>query len=92
VIYDFQVKRLRDVLDVVVGGIRDGVNPANPGATKLFPRDTWEACSYCPFDRVCPSTRLEQWMGIREDPVVRPYAEIADPQDVQPPADEEAPA
>jgi len=92
IVDDVQVKRLRDVLDVIVGGIRGGINPANPGATKLFPRDTWEACSYCPYDRVCPSTRLEQWRGMRDDPTVRPYAEIADPQDAQTTTDEEAPA
>ena len=92
VVDDVQVKRLRDVLDVVVGGIRDGINPANPGEAKPFPRETWAACSYCPYDRVCPSTRLEQWRGMREDPAVRPYADIADPQDVQPTTDEEAPA
>jgi ATP-dependent helicase/nuclease subunit B len=92
VVDDVQVKRLRDVLDVVVGGIRGGINPANPGATKLFPRDTWESCSYCPYDRVCPSTRLEQWRGMRDDPAVRPYAEVADPQDAQTTTDEEAPA
>jgi len=92
VVDDVQVKRLRDVLDVVVGGIRDGVNPANPGMPQAFPRETWESCSYCPFDRVCPSTRLEQWRGMRDDPAVRPYAEIADPEDVQPTAgDETAP-
>jgi len=92
VVDDVQVKRLRDVLDVVVGGIRGGINPANPGATKLFPRDTWEACTYCPYDRACPSTRLEQWRGMRDDPAVRPYAEIADPQDAHTTTDEEAPA
>ncbi|MEP7016751.1 MAG: PD-(D/E)XK nuclease family protein [Actinomycetota bacterium] len=92
VVDDVQVKRLREVLDVVVGGIRGGINPANPGATKLFPRDTWDACSYCPYDRVCPSTRLEQWRGIRDHPAVRPYADITDPQDAQSTMDEEAPA
>jgi hypothetical protein len=29
---------------------------------------------------------------VREDPAVRPYAEIVDPQDVRPTTDEEAPA
>jgi len=29
---------------------------------------------------------------MRDDPAVRPYADIADPQDVQPSTDEEAPA
>jgi hypothetical protein len=92
IVDDTQATRLRTVLDVVVGGIRDGINPANPGAEKPFPRETWEACFYCPYDRVCASSRLEQWRGMREDPAVRPYADIADPQDVQPFTDEGATA
>jgi len=91
IVDDDQAQRLRTVLDVVVGGIRDGVYPANPGEEKSYPRDTWESCCYCPFDRVCSSTRLEQWRRVREDPAVRPYAAVADPQD-QPPTDEEVPA
>lgn len=87
-----QATRLENVLDVVVGGIRDGVFPANPGAEKSFPRDTWEACTFCPYDRVCPSTRLEQWRGVRANPAVRPYADIADPQGNQPATEEQAPA
>jgi ATP-dependent helicase/nuclease subunit B len=92
VVDDVQTGRLHTVLDVVVGGIRDGIYPANPGEEKPYPRDTWESCCYCPYDRVCPTTRLEQWRGVREDPAVRPYAEIVDPQDVRPTTDEEAPA
>jgi ATP-dependent helicase/nuclease subunit B len=92
VVDDAQEAQLRKVLDAVVGGIRDGVYPANPGAETTYPRDTWASCTYCPFDRVCPSTRLEQWRGMRADPAVHPYANIADPQDVEPTTDEEAPA
>lgn len=92
VVDDAQVLRLRSVLDVVVGGIRDGIYPANPGAAQSFPRETWEACSYCAYERACPSTRLEQWRDIRKDRAVSPYADIADPQDVQPSTGEEAPA
>lgn len=92
VVDDDQTTRLRTVLDVVVRGIRDGVNPANPGAEQSFPRETWDACFYCHFDRVCPSTRLEQWRAVRDDPAVRPYSDIADPQDAQPTTDEEVPA
>jgi len=87
-----QEAHLRKILDAVVGGIRDGVYPANPGAETNYPRDTWASCTYCPFDRVCPSTRLEQWRAMREDPAVRPYADIADPPDVELATDEEAPA
>ena len=92
VVDDVQAGRLHAVLDVVVGGIRDGVYPANPGEERAHPRDTWESCCYCPYDRVCPSTRLEQWRGVRADPAVSPYADIADPQDAAPTTDEEAPA
>jgi len=92
IVDDAQAARLRTALDVVVGGIRAGINPANPGVAQLFPRESWAACSFCPYDRVCPSTRLEQWRGLRDDPAVRPYADIADPEDVQPSTDEEAPA
>lgn len=92
VIDDAQVTRLKAVLDVFVGGIRDGVYPANPGEAASFPRETWSSCAYCPYDRVCPSTRLEQWSGMREDPAVQPYAGIADPQDAETTTDEQAPA
>ena len=89
VVDDVQAGRLHAVLDVVVGGIRDGIYPANPGEEKHHPRETWSSCAYCPYDRVCPSTRLEQWSGMREDPAVQPYAGIADPQDAEPTTDEE---
>ena len=76
-----QELRLTNVLDVVVGGIRDGVYPANPGKEKWQRnRPTWENCSYCPFDLVCPTTRVEQWTAQRQDSAVRPYADLIHPQ------------
>jgi len=92
VIDDAQVTRLEAVLDVFVGGIRDGIYPVNPGEADSYPRETWASCTYCPYDRVCPSTRLEQWRGMREDPAVQPYAGIADPQDAEPTTDAEVSA
>jgi ATP-dependent helicase/nuclease subunit B len=75
-----QAQRLRDVLDVVVGGIRHGVFPANPGDEEWRTgRLGWSACTYCPFDRVCPSTRAEQWVSVAEDPAVAGYAQLAAP-------------
>lgn len=75
-----QAQRLRDVLDVVVGGIRNGVYPANPGVEEWRTgRLGWSACTYCPFDRVCPSTRSEQWLLVAQDPAVVEYAELAAP-------------
>lgn len=75
-----QELRLENVLDVVVGGIRGGVYPANPGKEKWQSnRQTWDNCAYCPFDLVCPTTRVEQWNAQRQDSAVRPYSELVDP-------------
>jgi hypothetical protein len=46
---------------------------------------------FCPYDRVCPSTRAEQWLGVREHSAVRPYADITDPKNGQHTKDEEVP-
>ncbi len=75
-----QEQRLKSVLDVVVGGIRGGIYPANPGNDSWFNnRQTWENCSYCPFDLVCPTTRVEQWNELRKAKPVSPYAELVSP-------------
>lgn len=77
---DAQQRRLETVLDTVVGGIRGGVFPANPGEeTWRSGAQTWESCRFCAFDRVCPTTRGEQWAGHRSDADVRPYAELVEP-------------
>jgi len=76
-----QESRLTTVLDVVVGGIREGVYPANPGKEKWQSnRQTWENCVYCPFDLVCPTTRVEQWSAQRQDSAALAYADLIDPQ------------
>ena len=77
--------RLLEVVDVTVGGIRSGVYPARPGDEDW--RGGWENCTYCPYDRVCPTTRAEQWEAVRLTPTVQPYADVADPPPV---ADESA--
>ena len=69
-------RRLLDVLDVSVHGIRSGVYPAHPGEEGYF---GWENCGFCPFHRVCPTNRGEQWETLRMAPPVRPYAGVADP-------------
>lgn len=72
--------RLLEVVDVSVGGVRFGVYPARPGDEDW--RGGWENCTFCPYDRVCPTTRAEQWESVRRTPHVQPYAEVADPPPV----------
>ncbi|ABS05866.1 PD-(D/E)XK nuclease family protein [Kineococcus radiotolerans] len=79
-----QERRFLDVLDVTVGGIRAGTYPANPGAETY---GGWQSCRYCDYDRVCPTTRGEQWEQVRTDEAVRAYARLADPGPPEPPED-----
>ena len=72
-------RRLLDVLDVTVDGIRSGVFPAHPGDEGYF---GWESCGFCPYHRVCPAARGEQWDQVRTAPAVQPYAALADPAPV----------
>ena len=82
-----QERRLLEVLDVTVGGIRDGVYPAHPGPESWRSnRQGWENCTYCPFDRVCPTGRAESWTRLRTAAPVRPYATLVDPEPATDPA------
>ncbi len=80
-----QERRLTEVLDIVVAGVREGVYPANPGKETWQTRHaTWDNCRFCPFDLVCPTTRVEQWEQSSQDPLVRPYADLVDPAEAGP--------
>lgn len=84
-------RRLLDVIDVSVTSARSGVFPAHPG-DDAWPSG-WESCRFCAFDRVCPTTRAEQWEAVRGTPPVQPYAAVADPLPVieDQPTEEAAP-
>lgn len=71
-------RRLLEVVDVMVSGIRGGVYPAHPGDEGFF---GWDSCGYCAYDRVCPAARGEQWQRLREDENVKPYADTGRPDD-----------
>jgi len=72
-----------DKVSTITDGIRAGVFPAFPDRPRQDGRgrDTWENCCYCPFDRVCPPTRDDDWTRKRVDPVAVRFRELADPPD-----------
>jgi ATP-dependent helicase/nuclease subunit B len=70
-------QRLLDVLDVEVSGIRHGVFPANPG--EWDSRGFWKNCGYCPYHRICPSTRGEIYERVRTHEAVAAYDALAHP-------------
>jgi ATP-dependent helicase/nuclease subunit B len=76
------LSRFRDVLDTVVGGIRDGAFPARPGEFNSFFRK-FDNCKYCDFSRLCGTARDDLWAQLRDDPRVDRYAELAEPSEPQ---------
>lgn len=50
--------RLLDVLTVIADGIEAGVFPTIPGDWQSF-RNSYQNCTYCQFDTVCPRDRSE---------------------------------
>jgi len=73
--------RFREVVDVVVEGQEQGRFPANPGDESwAFGQWTFEHCSWCEFDRICPTSRGEQWVQVRTAPELARYRALADPE------------
>jgi hypothetical protein len=79
-------ERFREVVETVVDGIESGAFPARPGAVRYDGRgrDTWVNCCYCPYDRVCPTQRDEQWERKRNDPAADGFRRLAEPEDAAP--------
>ncbi len=63
-------RQFADVAAMIVAGIRRGVVPANPG--KPGNRGP-ENCTYCDFNRICPSNRERVWERKRSAPGMEPY-------------------
>jgi RecB family exonuclease len=69
-------ERLSEVAFAVKSGIESGQFPPNPGKP-AFP--SFEACRYCEFDRVCPSSlRRERMLSVHKNaPALRSYFAMA---------------
>ena len=64
---------------MIVTGIRQGVVPANPG--KPGNRGP-ENCTYCDFDRICPSNRGRLWERKQSASGMEPYITLIDSGEV----------
>ncbi len=71
-----QRARLHEALDTLSGAASGGLFPMNPGEDGFF---GWENCRYCPFDRLCPSSRGTQWEHVRSDPALAGYLAVTEP-------------
>ena len=52
------MERFSEGISTIVGGIRQGLFPANPGPVGRY---GFENCSWCDFNTLCPSRRDVQW-------------------------------
>ena len=68
-------ERFTEVAAMIVSGIRRGVVPAHPG--KAGNRGP-ENCTFCDFDRICPSNRERLWERKRSAPGMGPYTALLD--------------
>lgn len=70
-----QEARFTRALDVLTGGVAEGVFPMNPGVDGFF---GWSHCGFCAFDRLCPSSRGVQWEGVRDDSALADYRDLTE--------------
>ena len=69
--------RLREVVEVVSDGISRGAFPARPGlAAYSAAGGSFKNCSYCEYDRVCPTQRQRQWTRKRGHAALENYVRL----------------
>ncbi len=77
----------RETVQTIMAGIRGGVFPANPGPPGQFGPVN---CSYCDFQRVCPTGKVSLWERKRLSPQAVPYTRLSQPADEDGEGEEQA--
>ena len=72
---DGTVTRTEEVLELLAGTVAAGCFPCHPGAPR---QDTFEHCSRCDFDSVCPAEREVLWQVARAAPPLAGYAGLVE--------------
>ena len=67
--------RFEDGISTIVGGIRQGLFPANPGDPD---RGSFANCRFCDFKSLCPSRRDVQWRRKSQAPALSEYVRLTD--------------
>ncbi len=69
--------RTSEVLSVLATTVDSGCFPCRPGARR---QETFEHCSWCDFDAVCPVEREVLWRVARAAPVLAGYVGLVEPE------------
>ena len=78
---DRVIARVTETLGTIVTGIERGTFPAHPVETF----GPWGRCPWCDPDGLGVSDLRRAWERKRHDPAVRPYAELAEPEEAAAP-------
>jgi ATP-dependent helicase/nuclease subunit B len=70
VLDEARLERLGAVVSAIVEGMDAGVFPANPGDDAIN-------CAWCPFDRICPADRDDEWVRVHRGKAFEPYLKLA---------------
>ena len=73
-------ERFVEVVAHIVEGIDSGAFPAFPGGRSwslATRRNTFENCTRCAYDRICPGDRFVAWARASSDPAVEPFLALA---------------
>jgi ATP-dependent helicase/nuclease subunit B len=66
-------EEFKSMVQTIVAGIREGVFPANPGVPGM---DGPANCTFCDFNRLCPTDRVSQWARKQNSPEATPYVKL----------------
>ncbi len=72
---DGTIDRTEEVLELLVGTVAAGCFPFHPGAPR---QNTFEHCSCCDFDSVCPTEREVLWQVARAAPPLAGYVGLVE--------------
>ena len=67
------MERFSEGISAIVGGIRNGLFPANPGPVGRY---GFENCSWCDFKTLCPSRRDVHWNRKSRAPQLTEYVRL----------------
>ena len=74
--------RFSEGISTIVGGIRSGLFPANPGSGDPSDSYNYESnCRFCDFKTLCPSRRDVQWSRKRGAPQLAGYLQLTEGDD-----------
>ena len=73
------MERFSEGMSTIIGGIRQGLFPANPGPGDPNNSNNRQTnCRFCDFKTLCPSRRDVQWSRKSRAPQLTEYLQLAE--------------